>query len=136
MQGIQSLGKWMFALPMLLFGILHFGPLEYSLPYIPSWLPFPAFWVYFAGVGLILFAVSFLLGRKDRLAALLLALELLLFVVLIHIPKLLEGDFLGLIATFRDTAMAGAALMFAEAFARDRSLLGESKTVKPKLHDD
>ncbi|MEO0733809.1 MAG: DoxX family protein, partial [Bacteroidota bacterium] len=91
---IQSFGKWLFASPMAVFGFLHFGPLEFSLPYVPFWLPFPAFWVYFAGVGLLLFAVSAVLGRKDRLAALLLALELILFILLIHVPKAMEGDFL------------------------------------------
>ena len=122
MKSFATLGKWMFALPMAVFGFLHFGPLEFSLPYIPSWMPFPAFWVYFAGLGLLLFALAVVLGRKDRLAAYLLALELVLFVVLIHVPKAFTGDFLGIIATFRDLSMAGAALMFAEAFTKDKSL--------------
>lgn len=122
MSKTSTLGKWLFALPMALFGFLHFGPLEFSLPYVPAWLPYPAFWVYLAGAGLLLFALAAVLGRKDRLAGYLLALELLLFVLLTHLPTLIGGDFLGLIATFRDVSMAGAALMFAEAFARDRSL--------------
>lgn len=131
---IESLGKWLFALPMAIFGFLHFGPLEFSLPYVPEWLPFPALWVYFAGVGLLLFALSVALGKWDRLAAILLALELFLFVLLTHIPNLIGGDFLGLIATFRDLSMAGAALMFAERFARDRRLpfiTSQSKSHEP-----
>ena len=128
MNRISTLGKWLFALPMAVFGFLHFGPTEFTLPYVPAWLPFPLFWVYFAGVALMLFTLAVILGRKDRLAGRLLALELLLFVMLIHLPKMFDGDFLGVIATFRDTAMAGAALLFAEGFARDRSLsfLGNS----------
>lgn len=119
---IATLGKWLFALPMAIFGFLHFGPAEFTLHYVPDWLPFPAFWVYLSGIALMLFTLAFILGRKDRLAGWLLALELLLFVVLIHLPTMVDGDFLGVIATFRDTAMAGAALLFAEGFARDRSL--------------
>ncbi|OAV43825.1 hypothetical protein [Lewinella sp. 4G2] len=122
MNTFAKLGKWMFAAPMAVFGFLHFGPLEFSLPYVPAWLPAPALWVYVAGAGLLLFALSAVLGRKDRLAGYLLALELLLFVALTHLPTLIGGDFAGLIATFRDLSMAGAAIMFAEAFARDRSL--------------
>lgn len=119
---LESLGKWLFALPMAVFGFLHFGPIKFSLPYVPAWLPFPAFWVYFAGAGLLLFALSVVLGKWDRLAAILLAVELLLFIVLTHLPSLIGGDFLGLIATFRDLSMAGAALLFAERFTRDRRL--------------
>lgn len=122
MNRISTLGKYLFALPMAVFGFLHFGPGEFTLHYVPGWLPYPAFWVYLAGVGLIAFTVAFLLGRKDRLAARLLALELLIFVGMIHIPAMIDGDFPGLIATFRDVAMAGAALLFGEGFARDRSL--------------
>ena len=122
MPTIESLGKWFFALPMAVFGFLHFGPLEFSLPYVPQWLPLPAFWVYLSGVGLLLFTLSFLLGKWDRLAANLLALELFLFVLLTHLPTLINGDFLGLIATFRDLSMSGAALMFAHYAAKDRRL--------------
>lgn len=119
---LASLGKWLFALPMAVFGSLHFGPLEFSLPYVPDWLTWPAFWVYLAGAGLLLFTLSAILKRFDRLAAILLGVELLLFVILIHLPKAFSGDFLGIIATFRDIAMAGAAWMFASRFAYDRRL--------------
>ncbi len=114
------LPRLLFAIPMLLFGILHFGPLEFSVGYVPPWLPGPAvFWVYLAGVGLIAFAISAFVGKRDRLAAQLLALELLLFAFLSHLPAALDGDFARVIAVFRDIAMAGAALMYAQAFARD-----------------
>ena len=114
------LAKTLFAVPMAVFGLLHFGPLEFSLPYVPAWLPAPAFWIYLAGAGLLAFALSVALGRFDRIAARLLALELLLFVLLTHLPNALDGDFVRAIAVFRDVAMAGAALMYAEGFARDR----------------
>ncbi len=119
MKLIPQLGKWLFIIPFAAFGLLHFGPLEFSLPYIPDFLPFPAFWVYFSGTALLAFVVSAVWSKYDRLAGLLLALMLLLFVVLIHLPKAIGGDFLGVIAAFRDLAMAGAALLYASAFARD-----------------
>lgn len=119
---MRRLATILFTVPMAAFGFLHFGPLEFSIDYVPDWLPIPAFWVYFAGVGLLAFALSVALGKLDRLAGYALALELLLFVVLIHIPKAATGDFLGIIATLRDIGMAGGALLFAEGFARDRYL--------------
>jgi uncharacterized membrane protein len=120
MQKIMSAGKWFFILPFLFFGILHFGPLEFSLPYVPQWLPFPAFWVYFVGVCFILFTLSVAIKKYDQLAAMLLASCLFLFVLLIHIPNAVNGDFKSIIGILRDLAMCGAALMYADAYAKDR----------------
>ncbi len=127
------LARALFAAPMAAFGFLHFGPIEFSLPYVPAWLPAPALWVYVAGIGLLLFATSVALGKYDRAAARWLAVEVLLFVILVHLPKAFSGDFLGVIASLRDTAMAGAALMYAERFARDQRPLSPFSKPQAKL---
>lgn len=119
MNKIITLGKWLFIIPFAVFGVLHFGPLEFSLPYVPSWLPFPAFWVYFVGVCLFGFAVSASIRKLDKLASLLLATLLLVFVCTIHIPKAISGDFLGVIATSRDVCMAGASMLYGAFVAKD-----------------
>ncbi len=124
MKKITQLGKWFFVSVFAVFGFLHFGPLEFSLPYIPSYLPYPAFWVYFSGAGLLAFSVSAWVGKLDKLAALLLALMLFLFIVMIHIPGAIQGDFIQLIGIFRDTAMMGAALMYADRYAKDSRYVG------------
>ncbi len=120
MTQIIQLGRWAFILPFAVFGLLHFGPLEFSLPYVPAFLPAPAFWVYFVGVCFLLFVVSAIWRKYDQLAALLLALLLALFVVLIHLPAAIGGDFKAVIAVCRDTAMMGAALLYAGAYANDK----------------
>lgn len=123
MQQIISMGRWIFVLPFAFFGLLHFGPLEFSLPFVPAYLPAPALWVYFTGVCLLAFALSAVLGKYDKLAAILLATMLTLFVVLVHLPAALGGAFFSLIGSFRDLAMAGAALMYADKYAKDHSFL-------------
>lgn len=124
MKTLQLLGKWLFVLPFAAFGMLHFGPLEFSLPYVPGWLPAPAFWVYCIGLCLLGFAISAVLRRLDGLAALLLAVLLVVFVLTIHLPKAASGDFLGVIAAFRDLCMAGGALIYLAAMAQDLRLTG------------
>lgn len=124
MQILLHLGKWLFILPFAAFGFLHFGPLEFSLPYVPGWLPAPAFWVYFIGCCLLGFTLSAALRRLDGLAALLLAALLLVFVLTIHLPKAINGDFMGVIATFRDTCMAGGALLYMGYLAQDLRFTG------------
>lgn len=130
MNTFKNIGKWLFILPFAAFGFLHFGPLEFSLPYIPSYLPFPAFWVYFTGVCLMSFTLSAIIKKLDGLAALLLGVMLLLFVLIVHIPKAIEGDFLQVIATFRDTAMAGAAFIYSSVMARDYRFVNFLKSNK------
>ena len=119
MKNILKLGRWLFASMFAIFGLLHFGPLEFTLDYIPTYLPFPVFWVYFAGVALIAFSISAWTGTLDQLAAVLLALMMLSFILIIHIPRAVEGDFMGILGVFRDTANLGAALMYADKYARD-----------------
>jgi uncharacterized membrane protein len=124
MNNILKLGKWFFIVPFAIFGFLHFGPLEFSLPYVPKWLPFPAFWVYFVGVCFFAFTISAIIKKYDKLASVLLALCLILFVVLVHIPGAANGDFKSVIGAIRDTTMCGAALMYASAFAKDNRIIG------------
>lgn len=130
MNTLKNIGKWLFIMPFAAFGFLHFGPLEFSFPYIPTYLPFPAFWVYFTGVCLMSFTLSAIIKRLDGLAALLLGIMLFLFVILVHIPKAMEGDFLQVIATFRDTAMAGGAFIYAAALAKDYRFVKFLKSTK------
>jgi uncharacterized membrane protein len=124
MNNIIRLGRWFFILPFAIFGLLHFGPLEFSLPYVPKWLPFPVFWVYFVGVCLFAFTISAIIKKYDKLAAVLLALCLFLFVILVHIPGAVSGDFKSVIGAIRDITMCGAALMYAGAFAKDNRIIG------------
>lgn len=117
---IGALAKWLFVIPFAIFGLLHFGPLEFSMPYVPAWLPAPTFWIYFLGVCLIAFSVSAIIRRLDGLAALLLAGLMFTFILFVHIPTAANGDFAGLISIMRDTAMAGAALLYAVYVAKDK----------------
>ena len=121
---IKTIAKWLFITPFAIFGLLHFGPLEFSLPYVPAWLPAPIFWIYFLGVCLIAFTLSAIIRRLDALAALLLAVLMLIFVLFVHIPTAISGDFTGLISIMRDTAMAGAALLYAVYVAKDKRFTG------------
>lgn len=124
MNKLTLLGKWFFILPFAIFGFLHFGPLEFSLPYVPIWLPFPAFWVYFVGVCFFAFTISAIIKKYDKLASVLLALCLFLFVILVHIPGAMSGDFKSVIGAVRDLTMCGAALIYAGAVAQDNRIIG------------
>ncbi len=125
MQGLNSLGRWLFILPFSIFGLLHFMNVKgMAENIVPSWLPAPDIFVYITGVALIAAAISMAIGKKDQLAALLLALFLLLVVLTVHVPNAMDptkGQ-MSITLMMKDIALIGASLLFAQHIARDRSL--------------
>ncbi len=121
LNGINNLGKWLFIIPFAVFGVIHFINADKMMAIVP--LAGGAFWVYLTGVAELAFAASVVLGKWDKLAAMLCALMLLLYVVLIHAPGLsmYESAANNLL---KDLGLAGGALMYAKAFARDKSIVG------------
>lgn len=118
MNVLFGLSKYLLALPMAGFGVLHLM----NADAMAGMAPFGgSIIIYFTGICLILFAVSVLIGKYDKLAAVLLALMLILFVVLLHLNSAMSGDYSNM---FKDLAIAGGALMYAQSFAKDKSVIG------------
>ena len=82
------LARVLFSLPIAIFGIFHFMDAEGMAEMVPSWIPGGVFWVYLTGLALIVAAVSIISNKKAKLASLLLAALLFIFVLLIWIPQL------------------------------------------------
>ncbi len=118
MNAFIGLGKYLLALPMAVFGVLHFLYADN----MAGMAPFGGkIIVYLVGLCLILFAVSVFIGKYDKLAAVLLAIMMILFVVLIHLKSASSGD---MSMMLKDLAIAGAALMYAQSHAKDNSIIG------------
>ena len=126
LNSITSLGKWLFIVPFAAFGIMHFMGADKMAGMVP--IPGGAIWVYITGLGMLAFALSVILGKMDKLAALLLALLLLLYVVLLHLPGAMKGDEMSqmsIMSLLKDIGLAGGALMYARGFAQDSSVVGQ-----------
>ena len=104
-----TLARIFFALPFGVFGIFHFMNADGMTGMVPSWMPGAVFWVYLTGLALIAATVSIIWGKKAKLASLLLALMLFIFVVFIHLPA---GES-GMPMLLKDFGLMGAALMYA-----------------------
>ena len=126
MNAFLSLGRWFFVIPFALLGILHFmdaGAMVNNV--VPSYMPAKLVWVYIAGAGLIAASVSMLLGKWDKLAATLLAVFLLLLVAIVHAPNAVGAGSQSAVSFMcKDLALAGAAMMYALNYAKDRTFIG------------
>lgn len=120
---IITTGRYLFPLSFLLYVGLHFGNPVVGASFVPSWLPFPVFWNYFTGVLILLFIISCLLRKYDKLASILMALYVLLMIFLVHIPRaqVNENDMLNI---FRNLMVIGALLVYAKYATKDKRITG------------
>jgi len=78
------------------------------------------------GAGLVAAAVSILIGKMDKLATVLLALMMLLFVAFIHGPAVAaggDGAQQAMPSLLKDIMLAGASLLYAQ-HAKDDAVIG------------
>jgi putative oxidoreductase len=106
----KTFGRYLFAIPFAIFGLMHFMAANDMAGMVP--LPGGAIWVYFTGLALILAAVSIIIQKKAKLASLLLGVMLIIFVLAIHLPTVLGGDQMAMGSVLKDLSLAGAAFTY------------------------
>ncbi|MEP7196835.1 MAG: DoxX family protein [Saprospiraceae bacterium] len=121
MNALTGLGKYLFSIPMLVFGIFH---MLYA-DMMASMAPFGGTTiVYLTGACLIMFSISVLIGKYDKLAAVLLSVFLLLCVFILHLKSFMASEQPGTTMFLKDISLAGGALMYAHSIAKDKSVIG------------
>lgn len=127
--------RWMLGVPPVIFGLLHLIGIQVFAKIVPHWIPFGSFWAALTGVAFLLAGLAICSGKRDVLAARLLALMLLLFEVLVEIPPIfvrLHNQATWGAAVYNLSAI-GACLIFAEFLAscadRERAGLAENRTM-------
>ena len=113
-----TVARILFALPFGIFGLLHFMGGQNMAGMVPSWIPGGVFWVYLTGLAHIAATVSIIIQKKAKLACLLLAAMLAIFVLTIHLPGIIGatddmGRMMSMSGFLKDIALAGGALAFA-----------------------
>jgi len=119
---------------MAIFGIIHFIVADQMAGMAPGGAPM----IYFTGLALIAAAVSIILGKMDKLAATLLGVMLLLFIIP-HAQGIGVDDATAQVSGFVDAsaaqtnhimsilknvAMAGASFVYAGSASKDKSGIG------------
>lgn len=103
-----------YALMLFVFGFNHI----HAGPVMAGGVPVPGgvFWIYFTGAAFMLAALAIIINRFKTLACYLLALMILVFVALIHVPAFIHAKdqmskMMPMVSILKDTAMAMGALL-------------------------
>lgn len=110
------LGRILFSVPFLFFGIGHLRMANDMAKMVPSWVPGGVFWIYFTGIAMILAAVSIITTFQARIVCFLLAVLLLIYIVTLHAPHMDQMEHMS--AFFKDTGLMGGALFLAGSLGK------------------
>lgn len=137
MDKILNAGKYIFPLSFLLYAGLHLGKPEVGAAFVPDYIPFPYFWNYFTLFCILLFIISAVTGKYDKLAYTLMALYVIAMALLVHLPRALGHELntammtdiarekeLEMVNFFRNIMVTGALLAFAKFVAKDKRIIG------------
>jgi uncharacterized membrane protein len=112
---IMPLGRLFFAIPLAVFGSEHFTATASTASLVPRWIPAHTFWVYLVGLAFLCAALSIAALIQARLAAALVGLTLLIFVIVMDMPAVVSnpGNRFSWALALRQLAFSGGAFAFA-----------------------
>jgi uncharacterized membrane protein len=84
---LSKLGRWIFAGSMVIFGVQHFMYAGFIATLVTPWIPGHLFWVYLTGVGMIVAGLCIAIKKFGGLAATWLGIMFLLWVIVLHGPR-------------------------------------------------
>ncbi len=104
----------LFGIPWLVFGLQHFLYSDFVANLVPAYFPARLVWVYFTGAAMFASGLSFIFNVRARLAAALLDVMLLVFILLLHTRTLAnDSSAINWTRALQDAAIASAAFMLA-----------------------
>ena len=112
---IMPFSRMFFAIPMAVFGSEHFTATADIATLVPRWIPAHTFWVYLVGLAFLCAAVSIAVLVQARLAAALVGMTFLIFVLVMDLPGTIAhpGNRFFWALALRQLAFSGGAFAFA-----------------------
>ena len=108
---VVALNRLFVAVPLAIFGTEHLGAANFIALQIPAWIPWHLFWAYFVGLALLAASLSIAARVLTRWSGTLLGLMIFIFVLTIHIPRVMANphDRFAWAVAVRDLSFAGGA---------------------------
>jgi uncharacterized membrane protein len=115
LEKIVVLSNLCFAVPLAVFGAEHLSGARFIMLGVPSYMPWPLFWAYFVGFALLAASLSIATRTQVRWSGLLFGIMMLLFVAMVHIPRVLDSprDRIPWTIVIREMSFAGGGWILA-----------------------
>jgi len=112
---IMPFGRLFFAIPLAVFASEHFTVTASVAALVPRWIPAHTFWVYLVGLAFLCAALSIIVLVRARLAAALVGMTFLIFVLVMDLPGVAAnpGNRFFWALALRQLAFSGGAIAFA-----------------------
>jgi putative oxidoreductase len=121
MKNLSNIGRIIYAIPFLVFGVMHLMNANGMAGMVPSLFPGGVIWIYITGLCMIAAAISIITKKMIGLATLLLGILLLIYVLTIHVPGLSSPDemtkMMSMSGLLKDLGLAGAAFMISGLYS-------------------
>src|SRR5690349_6780961 len=126
---MNLLGRFLYALPFMIFSIFYFRSPADVAEAMPEWIPGGEIWVYLVAITYAFASTSILVLKKTKLACIILGIVLLITLSLVHMPKLADEALAtaSMANLLKDMSLAGAAFYFAVTLRPDRERLPRIK---------
>src|SRR3984957_11836549 len=117
---LANAGRYLIAISLLVFAVQHFMYARFVATLVPAWIPAHLFWAYFTGIAFVAVAISIATKRMLRMGATLLGTMFLLWVVLLHAPRVARAVRNGneVTSLFVAVAMCGLSFVLAGTYGR------------------
>jgi uncharacterized membrane protein len=114
-------GRYLLAVSMPVFGIQHFIYAQFVADFVPSWIPARSFWAYFTGVAHTAAGVGIAANITSRLAAMLWGVMVGLWVLMLHIPRVVAQprDRSEWTSLFLALALSGGGFLIAGSLSKE-----------------
>jgi len=112
-----ALANFCFALPLAVFGAEHFAAARGIMQGVPKFMPWPLFWTYFVGAGLVAASLSIATKIQVRWSGLLFGIMMFLFVAMMDLPGTLANmhNRISWVLLFRELSFGAGGWMLAAA---------------------
>lgn len=131
-----QLARRIFGVALIAFGIAHFAYIRDTAALVPSWLPAHVTWVFITGLAYVAAGLGVLSGVAARPAAMLAALQMGLFTLVVWLPVVAKGhagpsEWSELLDSW---ALAAGAWVVADSFARPATAQPRGGQTGPAVH--